>query len=40
MLRRYIQFLDKLLPSLAAVPFFYAVVFEFKCHLEEKLPPE
>ena len=39
LLKKYIQFLDRLLPSLAAVPFFYAVVFEFKSALEEKLSP-
>ena len=39
LLKKYIQFLDRLLPSLAAVPFFYAVVFEFKAALEEKLSP-
>ncbi len=38
-LKWYIQLLDRLLPSLVAVPFFYAVVFEFKAALEDKLPP-
>ncbi len=38
MLKRYIQLLDKLLPSLIGIPFFYSVVLEFRNHLESKLP--
>ncbi len=38
MLRRYIAFLDKVLPSFLAIPALYLIVSEYKVMLETKLP--
>lgn len=38
MLRWYIRFLEKQLPSLMPFPGLYLLVLDFKNHLESKLP--
>ncbi len=38
MLRRYIAFLDKVLPSFLAIPALYLIVSEYREHLAGKLP--
>lgn len=37
LLLKYIQLLDRMLPSLAGIPFFYTAVLEFRNDLETKI---
>ena len=38
LLLKYIDFLDRMLPSLSGIPFFYAAVLEFRNHLDSLHP--